>query len=134
MVELIELLKPAKEFGDAALFESIKAEKKTIKVISERYCEEAEDIGNLSQFYVSSEGSAPPEPVTTPIARSEEPDPVAEPAPVVEEAPETPSPETSEGMSANHDLPAPKTPDLAQETGSDQQGDRPVSSSFSPAT
>ena len=139
VTELIDLLKPAKEFGDAALFESIKAEKKAIKIISERYNEEAEDIGNLSQFFVSSQGSSapsmpePPFPMATngpeeTVAMSEEP-----PGANGEETAEPDSAEKSDGMSANHDLPMPKTPSLDEEPASTRQDDHPAKSTFSSA-
>lgn len=35
--EMVELLRPAREFGDAALFEAVKAEKKQIASMTERY-------------------------------------------------------------------------------------------------
>lgn len=37
VAEVIELLRPAQSFGDAALFEAVKAEKKGIAAITERY-------------------------------------------------------------------------------------------------
>jgi len=37
VTEVIDMLKPAKSFGDAALFETVKAEKKKIAAITERY-------------------------------------------------------------------------------------------------
>ena len=37
VAEVVELFRPAPEFGDAALFEAVKAEKKAVKALTERY-------------------------------------------------------------------------------------------------
>ncbi|MCB1090583.1 MAG: hypothetical protein KDL87_03580 [Verrucomicrobiae bacterium] len=59
VTELLDMLRPAWSFGTAALLASIKAEKKKIAALSQRYVEAAEDIANLAQAYLAQEGTAP---------------------------------------------------------------------------
>lgn len=37
VAEVVEMFRPVQEFGDAALFEAVKAEKKAVKALTERY-------------------------------------------------------------------------------------------------
>ncbi|MCP5541612.1 MAG: hypothetical protein H7A52_15835 [Akkermansiaceae bacterium] len=92
--EALDLLRPAKAFGDAALLESVKAEKKKLAAISERYREAAEDIENLATLF---------------LMQSNDPAANAEPAPfeVADPAPEAGGdelpPDTSEAGTADRD-------------------------------
>jgi hypothetical protein len=68
LTELLDLLRPAWSFGTAALLASIKAEKKKVAALSQRYAEAGEDIGNLAQAFL---GAATQEPVP-PVSEEEE--------------------------------------------------------------
>ncbi|MBL9154099.1 MAG: hypothetical protein JNK37_16520 [Verrucomicrobiales bacterium] len=62
LVELLDLLRPAWSFGTAALLASVKAEKKKIAALSERYAASPDAIGALAQAHLGHEPAPAAEP------------------------------------------------------------------------
>lgn len=55
--ELLEMLRPAWSFGTAALLASVKAEKKRIADLSQRYLDSPESVGDLARAHLGAAGS-----------------------------------------------------------------------------
>ncbi len=66
VLALVDLLRPAQSFGDAALFEAVKAEKKKIAKLTDAYLAvEIDSVESLARAFLDAAGQPETEPGTT---------------------------------------------------------------------